>query len=169
MSDQAVQPVIAFDATIRSFTFFYIDSLVPSGQAESSSYTITLTGTVSGNPLQSASSEFTLVISNPCIDPTFVSVKSTPVPEMYYKLFNADFSFQHSEFEVETLPVEHELCGPLVYKATFMDLEIDGTSAPVSYSSELRTFKMYSESMDLIGRHKVTLSACLRDFPEVKS
>ena len=47
------------------------------------------------------------------------------------------------------------------------DRVLSPISIPMSYDSDSMTFRIYSEFMDLIGDHQLTLSGHLKDYPSM--
>ena len=91
-------------------------------------YSISLTGTISDpsvklpNANQTVTTEFTLRIKNPCLDPDFVKIVPNDLFYMTYTLGSFapnGMEFEHNRFTVETYPVQHDLCGEITYEAFF--------------------------------------------------
>ena len=80
-------------------------------------------------------------------------------------LFDAISSWVHDEFSIKTYPFDHNLCGNLSYKATFMGVNIDLTTDPVIYDSSKWTFTIYSEDGSLRAVHPYTVETHLVDYP----
>ena len=88
---------------------------------------------------------------------------------MTYQLFGS-FQIVHDPFTIVTSSFPNTLCGSLSYSATFDTTTIDTESTgPITYDSDLLTFVLYSEDVNLIGSHTITLSAFLTDYPEIVS
>jgi hypothetical protein len=112
---------------------------------------------------------------NPCFDPTFVSLQTLPLPAgphsytLYSNSIGApDLIITHDPWSYTTIPIPHTLCGTIDYTATFEGTVADLTTMPnVVYSSNDRTFGIYSEDFALIGMRSVTVSASLTDYPTI--
>ena len=81
----------------------------------------------------------------------------------------AELEWQHAPFLLQTEPIQHSLCGSFTYSTSFMGVDrvLTPLSIPMSYDSDSMTFKIYSELLDLIGDHQLTLSAHLTDYPSI--
>lgn len=86
-----------------------------------------------------------------------------------YILFEETLSFGHDEFQLQTLPFQHEMCGQLIYEATFQGASISQTSSYLKYDSSLKQFELYAEPFSLIGMQDFTLQARLSDYPSMES
>ena len=110
---------------------------------------------------------FNLKVKNPCFDPSYVSITTSPFPvgPFKYTLYFGSLAspiqiVSHSPYSVTTTPIVHTLCGSVTYAATFKGAVADSTTLPpVAYDASINTFKMYSEDLALIGTHTVTVSA----------
>lgn len=65
----------------------------------------------------------------------------------------------------------HTLCGAITYTGTFEGNSVDTTTIStlgVTYSSNTKTFDIYSENLGLIGNSRtVTVSAYLTSYPTI--
>ena len=119
------------------------------------------------------SASFNLKVKNPCFDPAYVSITTSPFspgPFKYTLYFGSSVSptsiVSHSPFSVTTTPIVHTLCGSITYAATFKGTVADSTTLPpVSYDANTNIFQIYSEDLSLIGTHTVTVSAILTTYP----
>ena len=76
---------------------------------------------------QSDSTDFTLTLKNPCIDPNYVIIEADVLLNQIYELHEHDpagFQFIHDPFVIQTVPINHDLCGLLTYTSTFMTTPI---------------------------------------------
>lgn len=138
------------------------DDLTLSGKSEED-YTVTLTGAV--HELQ-AKASFKLKLRNPCIDPSIVEIRTKALEPQDYVLYS-ETEWTHAPFILETKPFQHSLCGAFTYTATFMSEEnvLSADSKPMSYESDTRTFKIYSEDLELMSEWHLTISARLKAYP----
>ena len=102
-------------------------------------------------------------MKNPCIDPSFVKLEGKFEGNNYI-LFEDPLEWSHETYNLVTSPIDHNLCGPITYKAFFMDDLIDSSSNPLSYDSQSNRFTFYSEDLSLIGKHRITVRAELQDY-----
>ena len=79
------------------------------------------------------------------------------------------YKFTHDEFTVTTLPFDHTLCGDVNYKVYFDATELSTSSEPIAYDTILRQFEIYSEDLDIIGMHYITVKAFFVDYPLMTS
>ena len=145
MTETATGKVVidSFDAPSRTFTFLYAANLSPlvDPLAPFKDYTITVTGTSGEITPQQASATFNLKVENPCYDPSYVSITTSPFPAgpfMYTLYFGSLVSpnhiVSHSPYLVTTSPITHTLCGSITYEATFRGAVADSTTfPPVNY------------------------------------
>ena len=56
---------------------------------------------------------------NPCKDDSFVKIVPSDLAEIDYQLFTGQQSTKTEPFTLEINPEEHDLCGPLDYKAYY--------------------------------------------------
>ena len=123
------------------------------------------------------SASFKLRVKNPCYDPAYVSITTSPFPAgpFKYTLYSGFLAspiqiMSHSPYIVTTTPIVHTLCGSITYAATFMGVIADSTTLPpVAYDSSTNTFKIYSEDLFLIGTHTLSVSAKLATYPVIVS
>ena len=175
MSDSAIGgPVVAFDASTRTFTFDYVADLNPlvNTFALFKDYTVTVTGTTGLVTPTSVSSSFNLRLKNPCHDPLFVSIDTILLPvDLEYILFDfsvtVPYAFSHTPFEVITVPFQHSYCGGLAYIATFEGAPIDTISSLMTFDTGTNTFEIYSEDYALLGPTDITVDAHLTGYPSI--
>ena len=134
-------------------------------------YIVTLTGASGETIIVTSNTFFKLRLLNPCFDPNLVQIKPVALPiGMSYTLYaNSPLLpfpiLTHQAWSYTTTPIAHTLCGSIHYTATFEGNVADETTAQkITYSSDNRTFSMYSEDLDLIGFRTVTVSAFLTDY-----
>ena len=151
------ETVVSFDSaeSVHTFTFHKDNDLSISGPV-STTYTITVTGTIGDGATMSEQASFDLLVKNPCIDKSFVDIQTAPLPTgMTYTLHSfstaSKYSFTHDPFVITTSPIVHTLCGDLVYDVTFAGISIDDASDPMSYTQATNAFAIYSEDDLLIG------------------
>ena len=111
-------------------------------------------------------------MKNPCIDTTYVRIKTTTLVSQSYDLFDFDpigLQWDHSPFTLDTLPFTHQLCGPFTYVARFQGAIINSASTPMSYELNSRGFTFYSEDFNLIGDHEFSIEAYLTEHPDMKT
>ena len=137
-------------------------------------YTVTMTGTA-GNvtPVQGQAS-FNLRIKNPCIDSSFLTVKTTALPTgLFYILYaykpSAKYEFIHDAFVIDAGPAALAICGDLTYTVLFNSAPIGETSLPLSYHQVSRRFSIYSEDFALVGPRTIEVKATLTNYPTVSS
>ena len=119
--------------------------------------------------------QFNLKVKNPCFDPSYVSITTSPFPvgPFKYTLYFGSLAspiqiVSHSPYSVTTTPIFHTLCGSVTYAATFKGAVAGLTTLPpVAYDTSFNTFKIYSEDLGLIGMHTVTVSAKLTTYPVI--
>lgn len=58
-----------------------------------------------------------------------------------------------------TQPIQHDLCGKLVYDATFEGEILDLETRPMFYDVETEVFNLYAEDLELIGIRAYSLLA----------
>lgn len=111
VSDAAGNPVITFDDVLRTFTFDHTAGLDPllDPLVAFKDYTVTVTGTSGDITPLGVDATFELRVRNPCLDPAFVWIDTTPLPAgEQYILFDFDpvapYAFQHAPFSVSTAP-----------------------------------------------------------------
>jgi hypothetical protein len=100
----------------------------------------------------SNSTTFIVTLKNPCINPAFVTVQTTPLPRITYQLGSyptSGFTFETQAFAIVTRPIVHTLCGSLTY-TTNSPLY---TTAPgtLVYNVNFRTFTIYTVDKKLVG------------------
>ena len=122
---------------MRSFTFDHSSGLEPAGLSQID-YTVEVIATVGKLSLKQAQSSFNLRLKNPCVDDSLVSIQAGTLADTSYILFEDKHSFGHDEFQIQTLPFQHDMCGTLSYKATFQGNEILTTSSYMTYDADGR-------------------------------
>ena len=85
-----------------------------------------------------AESTFSLRVHNPCVNTKYVEIVDTSesgLDSIQYEIGSGelDFALESDMFEVQTWPIEHDLCGPLWSTSTFKSKKLDSLSWPVSY------------------------------------
>jgi hypothetical protein len=61
------------------------------------------------------------------------------------------------------------VCGSLEYTASFRGSEINDSTTPTKYDSNLRRFSIFTDNRDLEGQQTISVSAHLADYPTVTS
>ena len=72
--------LVKFDPDRRTFSFYYVDDLIYSGDV-SMEYEISVTGSTGSTNRKGISAKFTLTVKNPCNIPKYVKLEKTPLPE----------------------------------------------------------------------------------------
>ena len=163
---------VTFDALTPEFTFFYNTDTSISGP-DFKDYTVSVIGT-SGivTPIGQTSS-FNLRLRNPCIDPTYVTIISSPnLTYQTYVLFDLEpngLLWTESPFTIDPDPLAATLCGNLSLTATFNGGVITSTSTPLSFDETTNQFALYSEDFTLLGTQVYSLQASLINYPSVES
>ena len=169
--------IASFNGLTRLFEFLYTNDLNPlvNPLNQFKDYTVTVTGTSGLVTPGIVIATFNLKVKNPCYDPFYVSITTSPFPAGPFK-YTLYFGFltsplqivSHSSYSVWTAPIFHTLCGSITYTATFKGGIVDSkTLLPVIYDANTNTFKIYSEDLSLIGTHTVTVSAKLTTYPVI--
>ena len=94
------------DQNNRTFTFNNLQDLLLAGK-NCTNYTVTVQAKTGVVEPVSNTSDFTLTLRNPCIDPAFVKVTMVPLTNQTYILhyFNlTGYEWTHPPFQVVTLP-----------------------------------------------------------------
>ena len=73
----------------------------------------------------------------------------------------------HIAFTITASTAVQSICGDLSYTSTFDSAPISDLTQPVSYSSDSRSFSVYSEDFSLVGTHSISLRAHLSDYAAV--
>ena len=138
---------------------------------------MTVQGTTGTTIVLTRTTTFKLRISNPCFNPSFVSITSAALPTgstytLYANSIASPYSLMtHTAWIVTTTPITHTLCGAITYTATFEGSPVSTTTIStvgVTYSSATRTFAIYSENLSLIGNNRaVTVSASLTSYSTI--
>lgn len=160
-----------FDPVTREFTFHYDKDLLLSGP-DFTDFTVEVSGTSGYLYPVTETTSFNLKLKNPCIDPNFVTIVTQPaLPQSYilYDLNPTGHQWVHDQFTLQTVPIDHDFCGDFTYEATFMGDYVDAASLPMVYDADLRRFTIYSEDMDLIGKHPYSIEAHLTDYPVTRT
>ena len=108
---------------MREFKLYHIADLNLCGP-RSRDYEVMLSGEIgAANNKISATATFNLAIKNPCIDSKFVKLERPLLPAQLYNLVEEpqELRFKHSPVTLKTIPIPHNLCGPVSYISTFMD------------------------------------------------
>ena len=114
------------------------------------------------DPVQAIAS-FNLRVKNPCYDPDYVQIVTSPLPigaPHSYTLFeyasdDPYWFLTHDPWTYQTSPTTHTLCGDITYTATFESVTADETSIPVVYHQSNRTFGIYSDDFSLAGMRTI--------------
>ena len=137
---------------------------------EEETYEIKVVGTTGQTTILSAEASFSLIVKNPCVDETFLTIEKTPLPYVKdYTLFDNAYSFTHDSFKVLANPAALALCGDLKYIVSFNEEVIGPKTTPIAYESSLRKFEIYSEQESLIGTHEISVFAVLRNYQQIRS
>ena len=168
--------VASFDGPKKLFEFFHKENLDPLENPlnKFKDYEVTVTGTSGLVTPRIVAATFTLKVKNPCHDPSYISITTSPLPAgplnytLYYGSLASPIQIaSHTPYLVTTTPIVHTLCGSITYAATFRGKVADFTTLPpVAYDLGINnTFKIYSENLTLIGMNEVTVSAKLTKYP----
>ena len=96
-------PAVNFDSdpASRTFTFSNLEDIYLAG-TDFTDYTITVTAESGNTATATALADFNLRLNNPCIDPTFTDILSSPMPVgVTYELYEFNitgFDWQHMPF-----------------------------------------------------------------------
>ena len=127
-------------------------------------YTVSVTGEAGNVTPTTGSSSFILKVKNPCIDPAYLTIDTSPLPVgETYILHDFDqtskYDFTHTAFVINADPSVEALCGKLSYAASFESSPIIDSTDPMSYAftDTDRTFSIYSEDFSLIGDRTITV------------
>jgi len=75
-----------------------------------------VTGTAGNAVKTSGSSNFTLIIKNPCIDTDYVYIEPVNLLDLEYDIGTGPNSYvPHNSFVIKTAPITHTLCGEIAY------------------------------------------------------
>ena len=108
ITDPSGDPVLSFDALTQTFTFDYSSDVILSG-SDFIDYTVTVTGEAGNITPTTGSSSFILKVKNPCIDPAYLTIATTPLPVgETYILHDFDqttkYEFTHTAFVINANP-----------------------------------------------------------------
>jgi len=133
--------------------------------ASSTDYTITVTGTAGNVDETTGSATFDLTISNPCIDPDYVTITAPTIADISYIIAEGPIIFTaHDPFTIVTVPITHTLCGDIAYEGMFDGTAVDGDT--LSYFTGILSFTAASEDRDLIGNtFDYSVVATLATYP----
>ena len=92
-----------------------------------------------------------LNVKNPCVDTMFVNIVSEPLSALQYDIATAgpNAYTAHTAFMVSTTPIVHQLCGNLVYSATYDSNPISTTDMPLAYDPFTRVFTADTDDIGL--------------------
>ena len=137
------------DSASRTFTFSNLEDIYLSG-TDFTDFTITVTAESGNTAKATALADFDLRLNNPCVDPTFTDIITSPMPiGVTYELYEFNitgFDWQHQPFVYDGPmgqpyidpignTVQDPLCGNIVYDCLFMGLPVDTLTEPVSYDT----------------------------------
>ena len=95
-----------------------IDSLMLSGM-DQITYSVWITYTAGGC---SETITIPLIIKNPCKDPDFVKIIAPRLDTLEYTINSGEKDFvPHDPFTLMTSPIDHLLCGRIMYEACYED------------------------------------------------
>ena len=159
---------------VRRFTVFNQDRVDLAGSS-ALVYTITVKARSGIVTFRDAQAQFKLTLRNPCIDSAYVRINKTPLPkDLVYALYTfkpapEGYKFAHSPYSVTTSPIPHNYCGDVHYQVWLDSELLSISSLPMAYNTISRTFEIYSEDLDLVGEHSITIQAHFADYPTLKS
>jgi hypothetical protein len=92
----------------------------------------------------------TITQKNPCVSTTYVNINKPPLDRLAYTVFeDPEVYAAHPEFTVSTVPIDHDLCGEVVYKAQYDAVDIVPTD-PLQYDPVTRIFTADSDDPAII-------------------
>ena len=110
----------------------------------------------------------TVVVKNPCVDPSFVWLVAPALPPVTYIVDFGPFSWgPHLDFQIETSPVlNHDLCGEVTLVAKY-DGSPTSLSPAVDYDSATKEFTVNTSDRTLVDQEKpYSLHAELTSWPK---
>ena len=110
---------------------------------------------------------YDVVIKNPCINQSLVTIGSTTRSAESYLVGTGPYEWNSgSAYTIDTLPITHSLCGPLLYTASYDSTNIDSLTGTVSMSRSDQDFTIETADDTLINQSKpYTLAAQFVDYP----
>ena len=90
-----------------------------------------------------------------------MNIRVQALESITYAVNQEALTWIYDELVIETVPIEHSLCGALTYEATFMGGSISAGSTPVSHDDSLRSFTIFTDDPAFKGSQEYTVSAYL--------
>jgi hypothetical protein len=118
-------------------------------------YPLTVTATLGD---ESKTSETTVLIKNPCIDPEFFAVLAAEdMADFSYVMLNdTETTWTHQQFRVDANRDIKEVCGELEQHSLEYLVDFGALNGFVEYDQETHTFSIFSSDLSLLSESPVT-------------